>query len=96
MKSASISIWFFIGVSLVFNGLLITGAGLYELIHPPQQRVVLYHLHAGIWWGALLLLIGIIYCVRFAPTRDCTTGGMAQNPGVEKNPALEDEAMHVR
>ncbi|MFZ0739319.1 MAG: hypothetical protein WBL70_00465 [Candidatus Acidiferrales bacterium] len=65
----SISIWFFIGISLLFNGLLIFGVGLYELAHPPAVRVVLYHLHANVWWGAILFVIGLIYCVRFAPSR---------------------------
>ncbi|MGA8151849.1 MAG: hypothetical protein WB952_12925 [Terriglobales bacterium] len=65
----SISIWFFIGVSLLFNGALILAAGLYELLYPPQFPVVLYSLHASIWWGALLLLLGMVYCHRFSPSR---------------------------
>jgi hypothetical protein len=63
----SISIWFFIGVSLLVNGLLILASGIYELIHPPAAPVVLFNLHAGIWWGALLTAIGAFYCVHFAP-----------------------------
>jgi len=31
----SISIWFFIGVSLVVNGVLILGAGVYQYMNPP-------------------------------------------------------------
>jgi len=65
----SISIWFFIGLSLLVNGALICGAGLYELVHAPRFRVVLYSLHANIWWGGLLLLAGILYCHRFSPGR---------------------------
>jgi len=63
---ASISIWFFIGVSLLFNGLLIFGAGVHELFHPSQTPVVLFHLHASIWWGGLLALLGAGYCFYFA------------------------------
>jgi hypothetical protein len=63
----SISIWFFIGVSLLVNGLLILASGIYELIHPPAAPVVLFNLHAGIWWGALLTAIGAFYCIHFAP-----------------------------
>ena len=65
----SISIWFFIGVSLLVNGALILAAGLYEFLHPPEYPVVLYHLHASTWWGAILLAIGIVYCYYFAPGR---------------------------
>jgi hypothetical protein len=28
---------------------------------------VLFNLHANVWWGAALLLIGLIYCLKFAP-----------------------------
>jgi hypothetical protein len=63
----SISIWFFIGVSLLVNGILILGAGIYQCVHPPAQTVVLFQLHAGIWWGALLTVIGTFYCVYYAP-----------------------------
>ena len=68
----AISIWFFIGISLLVNGLLILAAGMYELSHPPEVKVVLYHLHATVWWGALLLLCGVAFCVRSAPTRPKT------------------------
>lgn len=67
----SISIWFFIGISLLVNGVLILGAGLYQLVYPPPpaQQVVLYQFHANVWWGAILLLIGVIYSVKFSPSR---------------------------
>ncbi len=63
----SISIWFFIGISLFVNGLLIFGSGIYELFHLPQVPVVLFHLHASIWWGAILALLGAGYCIYFTP-----------------------------
>jgi hypothetical protein len=65
----AISIWFFIGISLLFNGVLILGAGLYQLVHPPAVKVVLFDLHAGVWWGGLLSVLGLIYCIRYAPSR---------------------------
>ena len=65
-----ISIWFFIGVSLLGNGILILGAGIWELLHPPANpTIVMYHLHANVWWGAVLLVLGLLYCVRFVPER---------------------------
>jgi hypothetical protein len=66
-KGGSISIWFFIGVSLLVNGLLILASGLYELVRPPAAPVVLFRLHASIWWGALLTAFGTVYCIYYAP-----------------------------
>jgi hypothetical protein len=65
-----ISIWFFIGTSLAVNGALILAAGIYELLNPPANpSVVLFNLHANVWWGAVLLAAGVIYCFKFAPRR---------------------------
>ena len=70
MKSdGSLSIWFFIGLSLLINGALIFATGIYELVFPPQNRVVLYNLHANVWWGGFLLVIGSVYCWHFFPER---------------------------
>ena len=66
-RPGMLSIWFFIGVLLLAYGLLILGAGLYEFVSPPEHPVVLSKLHAGVWWGVLLILIGTIYSVKFRP-----------------------------
>jgi hypothetical protein len=68
----SISIWFFIGVSLLFNGVLIFAAGIYQYLQPPETPTVLFNLHAGIWWGALLAILGAIYCLLYRPSRTKT------------------------
>jgi len=68
-SGGGISIWFFVGVSLLVNGALILGAGLWQLVYPPANPVVLFHLHANVWWGAALLLLGIFYSLRFSPRR---------------------------
>lgn len=67
----SVSIWFFIGISLLINGVLILGAGLYEYSHlpAPEAQVVLFQLHASVWWGGLLTLIGGAYTWFYAPSR---------------------------
>ncbi len=57
-RPGMISIWFFIGALLLIYGVLIAGAGLYDLATPPEHPVVLANLHAGIWWGALLIALG--------------------------------------
>lgn len=70
MHDSGISIWFFIGISLLVNGVLIAGAGVWEVMHPPAvPSVVLFNLHANLWWGAILAAIGALYCVKFAPKR---------------------------
>jgi len=69
MHDNEVSIWFFIGISLLVNGILILGAGIWELIHPPAQPVVLFDLHANIWWGTVLLVCGLLYCIAYAPGR---------------------------
>jgi hypothetical protein len=62
-----VSIWFFIGALLLIYGVLILGAGVYELSAPAVHPVVLSNLHAGIWWGALLIALGGFYALRFRP-----------------------------
>lgn len=64
-----ISIWFFIGVLLTVYGVLITATGLWELAVPPAHPPVLANLHASIWWGIVLLIIGLIYFIRFFPRK---------------------------
>jgi len=72
LHEGGISIWFFIGLSLLVNGTLICAAGIWELIHPPlpEKQVVLFQYHANVWWGALLLIIGLIYCIKYSPGRE--------------------------
>ena len=68
MTSTRVSIFFFIGVLLTVYGVLITGAGVYGLVHPPAVKLA--GLHAGLWWGVLLVAIGGVYTYAFFPTRE--------------------------
>jgi hypothetical protein len=70
MHPHGLSIWLFIGIDLAVSGALITGTGIYELFYPPQNPVVLFDLHANVWWGALMLAIGLFYTIRFWPNRE--------------------------
>lgn len=71
MKAGShLSIWFFTGLCLGVNGLLIFAWGIYELMNPPAEKVVLYDLHANVWWGAVLLILGLFFSLRFSPARE--------------------------
>ncbi len=67
MKNEGLSIWFLIGLQLDLYGVLTTGAGIYEWIVPPAQPTVLANLHSAIWWGAIMLALGIFYTIAFRP-----------------------------
>ena len=60
-----IPVWFFVGLLLTFYGILILGSGLAEWSHPPAT--VLSNLHAPVWWGALLTVVGGAYSITFRP-----------------------------
>lgn len=62
-----IPIWFFIGVLLIVYGVIILGYGISELITGVTANVVLSNLHAPVWWGAIMLVLGIFYALRFRP-----------------------------
>ena len=69
-QEGRISIWFFIGMLLLVYGVLICGAGIHDLLVPPAQPPVLANLHAGIWWGGLLVVLGGFYSYRFFPRKE--------------------------
>jgi len=69
MQSGHISIWFFIGVLLTIYGALILSYGLYELATGQTANVILANLHAPVWWGGLMLALGLMYSLRFRPGR---------------------------
>ena len=67
--SGILSIWFFIGLLLTVYGILITATGALELVSPPANPPVLANLHASLWWGMVLLIIGLFYFLRFFPRK---------------------------
>jgi len=70
MRSSGIPIWFFIGVLLAIYGALIFGYGVYEAATGSfPAGVQLTELHTPVWWGGLLMLLGIFYLVKFRPGR---------------------------
>lgn len=70
MHGSGISIWFFIGVLLIVYGVMILGSGIFEWTTGNYPAgVQLTNLHAPVWWGALLLALGIFYAVKFPPRR---------------------------
>jgi hypothetical protein len=66
-KDGHLSIWVFVGVLLTIYGVLIVGAGLYGLSNPPDVKLA--RLHADLWWGGLLLVLGLVYVAVYNPAR---------------------------
>ena len=64
-KHHIIPVWFFVGLLLFIYGCLIVVSGIAEWAHPPDT--VLSNLHAPVWWGALLTIIGAGYILAFRP-----------------------------
>ena len=67
MHESGISIWFFIGVLLTIYGVLIFANGLVDLATGHLANVVMANLHAPVWWGGLLALLGLFYLINFRP-----------------------------
>ncbi len=59
-KKAKFTIWTFIGFILIIYGVIISGAGIYYLFHPPIYTA-LYQLDPSLWWGLILLVSGCIF-----------------------------------
>lgn len=64
-KHHIIPVWFFVGLLLFVYGILIFASGLSEWSNPPGT--VLAELHASVWWGALLIVLGGLYSFIFRP-----------------------------
>ena len=67
-KHHIIPVWFFVGLLLLIYGVMILVSGLVEWSSP--SSIVLAELHAPVWWGALLTVLGIVYCVMFRPGKE--------------------------
>lgn len=62
-----IPVWFFAGILLLIYGILIFASGLAEWSHPPAT--VLAGLHAPVWWGAIMIMIGAVFVQIFRPKK---------------------------
>ena len=70
MHGSRIPIWFFIGLLLTLYGVMIVCYGCYEAVNGTiASGVQLTELHTPIWWGAVLLIIGLVYLIKFRPGR---------------------------
>lgn len=70
MHNSGISIWFFIGILLIIYGAMIFGSGVFEWVTGSYPvGVQLTQLHAPVWWGSMLTVLGIFYALKFPPGR---------------------------
>ena len=73
-RTGRIEIWFFIGALLFTYGVLIMGAGIYYLFNSAVRQTALSELHPDLWWGAILLILGLVYCIRYWPFKKGSAG----------------------
>jgi hypothetical protein len=66
-KHHIIPVWFFVGLLLLTYGALILASGIAEWKNPPPT--VLANLHAPVWWGSLMVMLGAGYVAAFRPRR---------------------------
>jgi hypothetical protein len=66
-KHHIIPVWFFVGVLFAVYGCMIFVSGLTQWSSP--SNTVLAELHAPVWWGGLLIVLGGLFCVLFRPNR---------------------------
>ena len=57
-------IWYFVGLILTLMGLVLVGNGIYYLINPDGNQTALRHLHPDVWWGGLMVVVGLIYIIK--------------------------------
>ena len=79
--SHSNALWFLIGAQLLIYGVIIEVTGLWEIAHPPAKKLALAYTHPAIWWGALLLALGVFYVIRFYPRRSAKSDAATSAPG---------------
>lgn len=68
-KHHILPVWFFVGVLFLIYGVLTVASGLIEWNSPPPD-VALSNLHAPVWWGAVMVAMGLIYTISFRPGRE--------------------------
>ena len=57
-------IWYFVGLILLAIGSILLLTGLFMLITPEKANAVLGELYPNIWWGGLMIVVGLIYIFK--------------------------------
>ncbi|MGA7720227.1 MAG: hypothetical protein WCA84_03540 [Ignavibacteriaceae bacterium] len=62
-KQGMRSIWFLVGLIMFVIGIIVFSAGIYNLFNPTTRDLKLTGLHTNIWWGAVIIITGVVYIV---------------------------------
>jgi len=62
-----IPVWFFAGILLTIYGLVVFISGIYWFVRP--INIVAGYLHAGIWWGILMIIFGLFFIIKNVPKK---------------------------
>lgn len=54
-------IWYFAGLMLATMGAVVFIAGVYYYFYPNHATTALAHLHPNLWWGAIMVIAGVIF-----------------------------------
>jgi len=74
-KHEQVPVWFFVGGVLLVYGAIIALVGVYNLFVPQvNPDLPMQWLHADLWWGVVLILLGGFYVARYCPWRWSTHG----------------------
>ncbi|MDP2365128.1 MAG: hypothetical protein Q8M94_15345 [Ignavibacteria bacterium] len=57
-------IWYFVGLILSIFGSILCASGIYYFVIGTERTMVLSAIRPEIWWGGLMLLIGLIYVYK--------------------------------
>ena len=80
-----LSIWFFVGGMLTIYGVIIFIANIPAFAPAGgNPHVVLEELHSGLWWGIVLLLLGLLFLKLHWPGKHTTLDD-------KDNPVLSEE-----
>ena len=71
-EEESFSIWFFVGIMLALYGPIVLIANIPWFSASQNPHVVLERLHAGVWWGILLTLLGALFLYLHLPGKEAS------------------------
>jgi hypothetical protein len=65
-----IPIWFFVGCLLLVYGIIITAEGVcHFFVAQVNKDLALQWIHADLWWGIVLVVLGGFYTFHYFPLR---------------------------